>query len=88
MVIYTNLQEFCFEIFSYLRFVELLTMFPNGHLSPNDITNFPIPLPPLPIQKEIAEHITNIRQQAKTLQNEAKAAIEEAKRTVKAMILG
>ena len=88
MVIYTDLQGFCFGNFSFLRFEELLTMFHNGHISPNDITNFPIPLPPLPIQKGIADHITNIRQQAKTLQNEAKIAIEEAKRTVEAMILG
>jgi restriction endonuclease S subunit len=52
------------------------------------VNNLQIPLPPLPIQKEIADHITNIRQQAKALENEAKTAIEEAKRVVEAMILG
>ena len=45
-------------------------------------------VPPLEIQEKIVAEITNIRQQAKTLQNEAKTAIEEAKRTVEAMILG
>lgn len=52
------------------------------------IKSLQIPFPSISKQKEIADHITNIRQQAKTLQNEAKSTIEEAKRTVEAMILG
>lgn len=59
-----------------------------GNITIPIIKSILVPVPPLPIQKEIADHITNIRQQAKTLQNEAKNAIEEAKRTVEAMILG
>lgn len=59
-----------------------------GNITIPIIKSILVPIPPLPIQEEIADHITNIRQQAKTLQNEAKTAIEEAKRTVETMILG
>ncbi len=59
-----------------------------GNITIPIIKSILVPIPPLPIQKEIADHITNIRQQAKTLQNEAKTAIEEAKRVVEAIILG
>jgi restriction endonuclease S subunit len=52
------------------------------------LKNIQVPVPPLEIQEKIVTIITNIRQQAKTLQNEAKTTIEEAKRTVEAMILG
>ena len=60
----------------------------NGHLSPSDINNFQIPLPPLEIQNDIANHIRNIRERAKTLQTEAKELIEKAKAEVEKMILG
>lgn len=59
-----------------------------GNITIPIIKSILTPIPPLPIQKEIVDHITNIRQQAKALQNEAKTAIEEAKRTVEDMILG
>lgn len=52
------------------------------------LKNIQIPVPPLEIQEKIVAEITNIRQQAKILQTEAKTAIEEAKRTVEAMIFG
>jgi restriction endonuclease S subunit len=41
-----------------------------------------IPLPPLSIQNEIADHITQIRSRAKQLQQEAKEGLEQAKRAV------
>lgn len=44
-----------------------------------------IPVPPLEIQNEIVQHITNLSQQAKTLEDEA---IETAKTEVERMILG
>lgn len=44
-----------------------------------------IPVPPLEIQNEIVQHITNLSQQAKTLEDEA---IETAKAEVERMILG
>lgn len=47
-----------------------------------------IPKPPLPKQRAIAAHITTIRQQAKQLQAEAKAGLEQAKAEIEAIILG
>lgn len=50
--------------------------------------NQKIPLPPLPKQKEIAEHIRSIRTQAKQLQAEAEQIMQDAKHQVEKMILG
>lgn len=47
-----------------------------------------IPLPPLPKQKEIAEHIRNIRSQAKQLQSEGEQIMQDAKTQIEKMILG
>ena len=47
-----------------------------------------IPLPPLAIQQEIADHITALRHQAAQLQQEGKEALEKAKQEVEQMILG
>ena len=47
-----------------------------------------ISLPPLKKQKEIAEHITSIRMQAKQLQQEAITELEQAKKEVEVMIMG
>jgi restriction endonuclease S subunit len=84
-----------YYIYSYLRTQIIqteikrnITGATNGHLSPSDINNFQIPLPPHEIQTEIANHIRNIREQAKTLENEAKEVIEKAKAEVEKMILG
>ncbi|MCI5127562.1 MAG: restriction endonuclease subunit S [Candidatus Electrothrix sp. AUS3] len=53
-----------------------------------DIQKLLIPLPPLPKQTEIADHITRIRNNAKQLKQEAKQGLEQAKQEVEAMILG
>jgi len=52
------------------------------------LDNMSIPLPPLSKQKEIADHIENLRQQAKTLQAEGKEILENAKKEVERMIIG
>ena len=52
------------------------------------IGKIPIPLPPLEKQNEIAEHIANIRIQAKALQQEADEILASAKQQVEQMILG
>lgn len=84
-----------YYIYSYLRTQIIqteikrnITGATNGHLSPSGINNFQIPLPPLEIQTEIANHIRNIRERAKTLEIEAKEVIERAKAEVEKMILG
>ncbi len=50
--------------------------------------NFNLPLPPKEKQVEIAQHVYKMRQQAKALQEEGKAILEQAKREVEAMIIG
>ena len=51
------------------------------------LRSLPIPLPPLQKQKEIAQHIQSIREQAKQLQNDAKTILEQAKKEVEQIIL-
>lgn len=52
------------------------------------LENFSIPLPPLNKQREIANHVSAIRQQAKRLQEEGKAILKNAKNDVERMIIG
>ena len=47
-----------------------------------------IVIPPLQKQQEIVNHISSIRQQAKVLQEEGNAILEQAKKEVEQMILG
>lgn len=47
-----------------------------------------IPVPPLPKQKEIAEHITAIRQQAQQLKDKTKSALEQASKEIEEILLG
>jgi len=85
-------SHYLMEVLNLAIFQSLILRNSNGGAQPNisetDIMSIRIPLPLPEIQEKIVAEITNIRQQAKTLQNEAKTAIEEAKRTVEAMILG
>ena len=52
------------------------------------LENFNIPLPPKEKQVEIANHVYELRQKAKTLQEEGKRILELAKQEVEKMILG
>jgi len=52
------------------------------------LENFNLPLPPKKKQLEIANHIYSMRQQAKTLQEEGKTILENAKKEVEQMIIG
>lgn len=58
-----------------------------GNITISTIENFNIPIPPLNIQKKIAEKIEFCYFQAKTLQKEAKEVLENAKKEVEEMIL-
>ena len=58
------------------------------HVYPDDLAKLWIPVVSLSEQQEIVEHVTAIRQQAKTLQEEGKAILEQAKREVEEMIIG
>ena len=52
------------------------------------LENFNLPLPPKEKQVEIANHVYELRQKAKTLQEEGKRILELAKQEVEKMILG
>jgi restriction endonuclease S subunit len=52
------------------------------------LENFNIPLPTKEKQVEIANHVYELRQKAKTLQEEGKRILELAKQEVEKMILG
>ena len=57
-------------------------------VSSSFLENFNLPLPPKEKQVEIAQHVYKMRQQAKALQEEGKAILEQAKREVEEMIIG
>lgn len=59
----------------------------NGHLAPEDISHLPIPVPPLSKQKEIAEHITGIRQQAQQLKDQTQELLKKASEEIEEIIL-
>ncbi|MEI6141984.1 MAG: restriction endonuclease subunit S [Mariniphaga sp.] len=60
----------------------------NGHLAPSDINHLLIPIPPLSKQKEIADHITSIRQQAQELKDKTKDALAYASLEIEKILLG
>ena len=51
------------------------------------LDNFDLPLPPKEKQMEIAHHVYQLRHRAKTLQEEGKRMLDEAKQEVERMIL-
>lgn len=59
-----------------------------ANINLEEISTILVPLPPLVKQQEIANHIYTIRQRAKTLQEEGKAILENAKKEVEQMIIG
>lgn len=59
----------------------------NGHLAPEDISHLPIPVPPLNKQKEIAEHITGIREQAQQLKDKTKELLKKASEEIEEILL-
>lgn len=58
------------------------------HLTIDEWLNLPIPFPPLEKQKEIAEHITDIRQQAQQLKDNTKELLEKANAEIEEILLG
>jgi restriction endonuclease S subunit len=83
-------------IFYYLRVMynqkvtENMQSQTNGirNLIMDEFLNIPISIPPIQKQNEIAQHIQNIRDNAKQLNIEAKQDLENAKLEVENMILG
>ena len=59
-----------------------------SNINSEEYKSLKIPLPPIKKQNEIAEHIQNIRDEAKQLKFEAVQELESAKAEVEKMILG
>ena len=59
-----------------------------ANINLEEISTILVPLPPPVKQHKIASHIYTIRQRAKTLQEEGKAILENAKKEVEQMIIG
>jgi restriction endonuclease S subunit len=59
----------------------------NGHLAPEDVKQLPIPVPPMVKQKEIADHITTIRQQAQKLKNKTRVTLAQAGKEIESILL-
>ena len=57
------------------------------HLNIENILNLKIPIPPLPIQKEIAEEVKKRLEKAKKLKQEANENLEKAKKEVEDILL-
>ena len=53
----------------------------------SEFFNLPVPLPPLSKQKEIANHITEIRNQARKLKEKTKTALEQASKEIENILL-
>lgn len=56
-------------------------------VSPSYLEKFDLPLPPKEKQMEIANHVYEMRQQAKSLQEEGKRILDDAKQEVEQMII-
>jgi type I restriction enzyme, S subunit len=53
----------------------------------NEYLNLPIPIPPLYKQKEIADYITIIRQQARQLKDQTREALKKANAAIEEILL-
>lgn len=53
----------------------------------SEFFNLPVPLPPFSKQKEIADHITEIRNQARELKERTKTALEQASKEIENILL-
>ncbi len=58
-----------------------------GSLSQEAVKALRIPLPPLAKQKEIAERITRIRQDAQKLKDKTKEALDKASKEIEKILL-
>jgi hypothetical protein len=82
-------------IFNYLKTIhnikitDVMQSQTNGirNLILNEYLNLPIPIPPLDKQKEIADNITAIRQQAQKLKDKTKEALKKASQEIETILL-
>ena len=83
-------SSFLFSVLKTSLFMSLLNREKRGqtsHLYPNDVRHLIFPIPPLDKQKEIAEHITGIRQQAQQLKDKTKDLLKKASEEIEKILL-
>ena len=82
-------------VFHFLRSIPMQTEIKrnvtgatNGHLAPDDVKRFLIPVPPLDKQKEIANYITAIRQKSQQLKDKTKELLKKASEEIERILIG
>ena len=83
-------SSFLFSLLKTKPFKALLNREKRGqtsHLYPDDIRHIYVPLPPLDKQKEIANHITLIRQKAQALKNKTMIELALASKGIEEILL-
>ena len=83
-------SSFLFSLLKTKLYMALLNREKRGqtsHLYPNDVKHIFIPVPPLDKQREIAEHISDIRKQAQTLKDKTKEALKKASEEIERILL-
>jgi len=82
------IQSFLLSQLGQYQLLREVTGATNKHLSPDDVKEIQIPLPPRPVQDKIAEEVKNRMQRVEELQKEVKEELEKAKQKVEKIILG
>jgi restriction endonuclease S subunit len=83
-------SSFLFSTLKTSLYMSLLNREKRGqtsHLYPNDVRHLILPIPPLDKQKEIAEHITGIRQQAQQLKDKTSELLKKASEEIEEILL-
>jgi restriction endonuclease S subunit len=86
-----NANYICELLNSKIGEIQILKLIGGGgvpFLGSNSVKEIYTPLPPIEKQIEIVNHIQEIRQQAKQLQEDAKIILDKAKQEVEKMIIG
>ncbi|MES2731166.1 MAG: restriction endonuclease subunit S [Bacteroidota bacterium] len=81
---------FLFSLLKTKLYMSLLNREKRGqtsHLYPKNVKHISIPLPPLDKQKEIADHIMAIRQQAQELKDKTKEALAQVSKEIENILL-
>ena len=73
----------------YLKWVEKIQR-PGvqANINATEYKDLPIILPSIDVQQEIVDYISKVRDEAKTLEDEANLVLENAKQEIEKMILG
>lgn len=83
-----NIDHYCNSIIYQYWIDTIQRSAVQANINAEEYRTLPIPLPSLTKQNKIVNHIANIRNKAKALQQEGKTILEKAKQSVEKMIIG